>query len=119
MLKPTVGIELLGVENQTGVPGAMNGDLLYGKLSALARIASHQHPSAHLTFDPYRKNSQKRCFASILQTNHGYIHLRGPNGSKLSTTSSKHRALAGLRITWHSQDGAHFTADCGEVELDG
>ena len=40
MLKPTVGIELLGVENQTEVPEARTGDLLYGKLSALARIAS-------------------------------------------------------------------------------
>ena len=44
--------------------------------------ASHQHPSAHLTLDPYCKDSQERCFASILQTNHGYIHLRGPNVMK-------------------------------------
>ena len=40
MLKPTVGIELLGVQNQTGIPEAIIGDLLYGKFSALARIAS-------------------------------------------------------------------------------
>lgn len=40
MLKPTVGIELLGVENQTGIPKAITGDLLYGEFSTLARITS-------------------------------------------------------------------------------
>ena len=40
MLKPTVGIELLEIGSQTGRPEAVNLDLLYGKLSALVRIAS-------------------------------------------------------------------------------
>ena len=40
MLKPTVGIELLGVGSQTGRPEAINVDVLYGELSPLASIAS-------------------------------------------------------------------------------
>ena len=40
MLKPTVGIELPGVGGQTGRDEADIVDLLYGKFSTLASIAS-------------------------------------------------------------------------------
>ncbi len=40
MLKPTVGIELFGVGSQIGRPEAINADLLYSELSALASVAS-------------------------------------------------------------------------------
>lgn len=40
MLKPTVGIELSGVGGQTGRNEADIVDLLYGKFSTLASIAS-------------------------------------------------------------------------------
>ena len=82
--------------------------------------ASHQHLSAHLRHDPYCKDSQERCLASILQTNHRYIHLRGPNVMKIvNDTLEIDRTLAGRRITWYSHDVAHSTTNCGEVELDG
>ena len=69
--------------------------------------ASHQHPSAHLMFDPYRKDSQERCLASILQTNHGYIHLRGPNGMKivndtLETQRASRTAHHMARASWRT-----------------
>ena len=45
--------------------------------------ASDQHFSAYIVLGPYRKDSQERCLASILQTNHCYIHLRGPIGMNI------------------------------------
>ena len=71
--------------------------------------ASHQRPSAHLRFDPYCKDSQERCLASILQTNHGYIHLRGPNVMKIvndtletqnASGTAHHMALARWRTVY-------------------
>lgn len=47
MLKPTVGIELLGVGSQSGRLEATNFDLLYGKLSTLEyRISNSLHTSS-------------------------------------------------------------------------
>lgn len=40
----------------------------------------------------YRKHAQERCFASILQADHGYVHFRCPAHAK-STVNTIRRLL--------------------------
>ena len=83
MLKPTVGIELLR-EMQVR-PGDLE-ELIstYSMVNSPPWQLSHQYFAAYIVLGSYRKDSQERCLASILQTNHSYIHLSRPIETKSS-----------------------------------
>ena len=86
--------------------------MTYSMVNSPPWRASHQHPSAHLIFDPYRKDSQERCLASILQTNHGYIHFRGPNVMRIVNDTLETQKASG---TAHHMVLARWRTFYGEL----
>ena len=110
-----MGIELLGVGGQRGRPEATHVDLLYGKFSTLASIASEILHT--LPLGSYRKDSQERGLARILQSNHSYIHLCRPEPNANVSGTLDTQTSGGYGASWYWQDGAHLQDGlrCSEI----